>query len=169
MDIHSHPMSLLALEYKRISYLNDRKSRNRMSEIFLKIKNQYIGVLKNKQRELPLGDQSIMESQFEEWILYAITRWSGKSPFGGYLSVCFKGLIRCYCKEISPVNRSEHTSRTSYDIMIDKIIKHENDLDYDDAGFYDEDTMISLGDLSEEVELIDYSEIDDTFERWKVE
>ena len=114
----------------------------------------------------------MVESQFDDAILYALTKWKGKSPFGGYMSVCFKGIISRYCKELSPVNRAEYTKRVSYDKIIDKITDYEDNLDYDDSGLYTEDDMISVGGLDtfdeEEDTNTDYSEIDDKFEKWKL-
>lgn len=84
------------------------------------------------------------------------------------MSVCFKGIITRYCKELSPVNRSECTKRVSYDRIVEKINEYEDNLDYDDAGLYTEDDMIEIGGL-EDYEELDYSDLDDTFEKWKLD
>jgi hypothetical protein len=169
MDIHQDELSRDALRYKQICHLDDPLIRVEMNRIFRKIKQKFIGVLRNKQRELPLRDQKLIESQFDGFILYALTKWKAKSPFGGYLSVCFKGIIRQYCKEISPVNRSEFTKSVSYDKIVDFIYEYEDNIDIDDVGLLNED--IELG-ITRDIlggEMIDYSEIDDEFEKWKLD
>ena len=169
MVIYNDPMSLIALEYKQLSDNDDVKSRARLNVIFKQIAKQFEGLKCNKQRGLALGDHSIIESNFNEAVLYALTKWKGKSPFGGYLSVCFKGITRGYCKEISPVNRSAFTKRVSYDAIIDHLAEYESNLDYDDAGFFNESDELNLTSEYLGYEEVDYSEFNDEYEKWKLE
>ena len=169
MNIIQDEMSKSALRYKQIAGNSDQKSRSEMNKIFRQIRKQFEGVLKNKQKSLPLGDQNIIESHFDDSILYALTKWKGTSPFGGYLAVCFKGIIRNYCKEISPVNRNGYTKRVSYDLIVEKLYEFEDNVDVDDAGFLCEDDELRFaGELIDE-NRVDYTDFDDEYERLKLD
>lgn len=170
MVIVENQISLVALEYKKIADLEDPKSRVRKNQIVKQIRNQYIGVLRNKQRGVPLSEHNIIESWFNESIMYALVKWKGKTQFGVYLSVCFKSIISNYLKELSPVNRKDVKGRVSYDQIIDTMLNYEDSLDYDEVGFLSEDDELRMvGDMLNDVGGMDYSEIDAQFEAWKNE
>lgn len=167
MNIVENEMSLKALRYKQICDFDDVKSRVEKNNIVRFIRDKYIGVLRNKQRGIQVCDHNIIESWYNESIMYALTKWKGQTQFGVYLTLCFKSIIGHYLQELSPVNRKDVKGKVSFEAIIENLNAYEDGLDYDSAGLFTEDDELKFTKEFLNQEDMDYSEVDDQFERWK--
>lgn len=129
MNIIDDEKSLLALEYKQLHDIEPRtpKISKRLNEIMTYFINQYEPFLFRKLTGVPIYDRNIIESTFRMELLYALLKWKGKSPIGGYIAVCLKGVIRQFLIEKSPVNREKVKSAVSYE-LISEVISNSEDM-----------------------------------------
>lgn len=130
MNIIDDEKSLLALEYKQLHDIEPRtpKISKRLNEIMTYFINQYEPFLFRKLTGVPVCDRNIIESTFRYELLYGLLHWKGKSPFGGYLALCLKSVIRQYLIEKSPVHRQDITGGISYELLSESLSDKEDSL-----------------------------------------
>lgn len=130
MNIVNDEKSQFALRYKQIYDIEPRtpeisRELNKIINHFLKI---YEPFLFRKLTGVPKHDRDIIISEFQYQLVYALRKWRGASPVGGYIALCLKAVIRQYLIEKSPVNRQEVKSATSYEMISESIANKEDSI-----------------------------------------